>query len=387
VPATRGLKTALAVGGLGLAVGIPVVANLEQITRQQQKPGTSPASASTPTPVPSRPAPAGTRQAYVSADAAEWDATGGTVPVHLAPPGADQGVRSAPSVAVQVFETDDAGGSPTLHRAQLSKQAQDAAVAHGWNLGWVSQTEWDTLAASGVLDGLSAADTQAVHDLVVSDAKTVADYLAEGKTLTMLPPAWMQFIQPLGGKPPIIYSPVAEADTSTSGTGIDPWNSAAGGMSPGSTWVDYGGGGGSRSGSNYRNDGSSYGGGRGGYGYDGGYGGAGDWYGVPAPKVAPMGYGIDWSSGVGDWMPRPAPWDSPIFDRYFATATSGWPFRRTSHGRFLRGRRGRVTMRPRTRSGPRGHAALPAGVTPPPGEPMSSGEVALATALALRGRS
>jgi hypothetical protein len=261
-----------------------------------------------------------------------------------------------------LFRKNDAG-DPELVPVAATQEALDNAVSKGWGLAQLDDTEFQALVDAKLID-------PSWHDELVS----VDSRGKVSSPVILAPDTWQPYIkhpgqEPVGGP----FTPVDQtvADTSTNGGG--------------STWVDYSGGGG-RSGSDYRNDGSSYGGGGYGSGYGSGGYGDGDWYGVPAPTAAPMGYGSDWSSAAGDWMQRPAPWGSPIFDRYFATANSGWPFRRNSRGRFTRGRRGRVLMRPRSRSGPRTHAPLPADVAPAADVPKSRGEEALAAALALRGR-
>lgn len=207
---------------------------------------------------------------------------------------------------------DDGNGGAALTRVTPAAGTTEAIKAAGGDVWQLDDAEFDTLVAAGLID---EADREALVGKPIAISK--------------------EWVDALGGN--VTYQDVAAAPpVATSGSS----GSSGGGSSRSYGSRSYGGGGG-YSGGGYR---SSRGGGYGGGGYGGGY--SGDSGFDPAAFFGPDFMGGRFAA-EGDGG-RAAPFDSPIFDRYFATANGG--MRRMGR---RRGRRGRTTF-PR-----RGSAQMP----------------------------
>lgn len=194
----------------------------------------------------------------------------------------------------------DADGNPNLVRVTPAPGTTSAIKEAGGDIWQLDDAEFDTLVAAGLID---EADRAALVGKPLAISKEWVDALGGNTTYD------------LAAAPPPV-------DTSSSGSGSS---------------RSSGGGGGGRGG---------------GSGRSGGYGGGGGYFGDAGFDPAAF-FGPDFMGGrfaaEGDGG-RDAPFDSPIFDRYFATLNGRFP----GFGRRRRGRRGRTTF---SRNGNTGRGA------------------------------
>jgi hypothetical protein len=281
-------------------------------------------------------------------------------------------------------------GATYFPRVGVTERAYQQAVARGDLPAQLDDDEFNAIWDNLLSGSIPEADRQKWHDKL-----TTTPFLA--------PAGWAEYIKG-GGQSDVTFTPVADdtsssATTPSSGSTGGAWHDypshSSGGSSSGHSYSSHSSGGGYSGSHSY--SGHSSGGGSGGYsrggssggGYSGGGGGGGG-FGPPATSPG------DFAFGGGDAGGREGVWANPIFDRYFQTLNAPWPpgsgssHRASMRGRSRFGRHGRLTMGRHSSMPGRTSSSTGTGApsTPLPIHPTgsSSGQDALASALALQGR-
>jgi hypothetical protein len=287
--------------------------------------------------------------------------------------------------ALNIF-TGGPDGAIYFPRVGVTERAYQQAKARGDLPAQLDDDEFNAIWDNLLSGSIPEADKQTWHDKL-----TTTPFLA--------PAGWAEYIKG-GGQSDVTFTPVADdtsSSTTTPGSGSTggAWHDypshSSGGYSGGHSYSSHSSSGGYSGGHSYSGHSSGGGGGysRGGSsggGYGGGGGGGG--FGPPATSPGDVAFG-------GDAGGREGVWANPIFDRYFQTLNAPWPpgsgsSRRASmRGRSRFGRSGRLAMS-HHRTMP-GHTAPSTPLPIHPGTssstPGSSGQDALASALALRDRT